>query len=347
MTSVQLTKAKAALLAVGLSALITATACSSSGGASAGGTTPVGGGESSSTSTEPSASKNFIWIQPLRAHPVHKIMQAGFLSECKKLGYHCDIVGNDSATTVDIPQTISLAKTALASKDYAGAGIYLTDPGLYPLVKELHDQGLPTVDWHIAIPEGTVPGLDATTGCDPAEYARTVADRMGEQLGGTGTVALTQGSKNPTEDLVMKTFTEEMKAKYPNIKVLSPELEGFEPSAAVAKAVSIITAHPDVTGAFSSTGGGPATWAGAERQTGKKLTVISMDYVRQNLDLVKSGAVYAVVAQPLFEEGAKTADLLAQLAEGQSVPYENPLPAPLVTKADVDHYYGLLDQAGQ
>jgi ribose transport system substrate-binding protein len=248
---------------------------------------------------------------------------------------------------VDIPQTISLANTAMSAKKYSGAGIYLTDPGLYPLVAQIHAKGLPTVNWHIAIPQGTVPGLDATTGTNPADYAVTVADRMGEQLGGKGTVALTQGSKNPTEDLVMSGFTTEMKAKYPKIKVLAPQLEGFEPSAAVAKAVSILAANPSVTGAFSSTGGGPATWAGAEKQTGKKLTVISMDYVRQNLDLVNSGDVYAIVAQPLFQEGAKVADILDQMIHGQAVPYDNPLPAPLVTKADTAPYYAFLQQAGE
>lgn len=333
-------RARAAALLVGVTIILSMAACSSNS------SSPAANAGVKSAGSD-SGGKNLIWIQPLRAHPVHKLMQAGFLSECRKLGYSCDIVGNDSATTVDIPQTISLANTAMSAKKYVGAGIYLTDPGLYPLVQQIHSKGIPTVNWHIVIPQGTVPGLDATTGCNPADYARAAADRMGEKLGGKGAVALTQGSKNPTEDLVMNTFTAEMKAKYPNIKVLAPQLEGFEPSAAVAKAVSILAANPDVTGAFSSTGGGPATWAGAEKQTGKKLTIISMDYVRQNLDLVKSGQVYAIVAQPLFQEGAKVADLLDQLARGKTVPYENPLPAPIVTKNDTAPYYAFLQQAGE
>ena len=306
--------------------------------------TSAAGGSSGSSG---GGAKNLLWVQPLRAHPVHKIMQAGFLSECKKLGYHCDVVGNDSAAKVDIPGSVSLAQTAMSKTKYGAVGVYAMDPGLYPLIGQLGKKGIGVVSWHIPLKEGEVPGLSAITGTQPAEYAKKAAEAMGEQLGGKGTVAVTQGSSNPTENLVSETFAATLKAKFPGIKALKPQLEGFDPSGAVAKASGIIQANQELTGAFSTTGSGAQTWAGAARQTGKKLSIISMDYVRQNLDLVKKGDVYAIVAQPLYQEGAKTADLLAQLAERKKVSYENWLPAPIVTKADVGTYYDFLDEAGQ
>lgn len=345
----RLLRARTASLLVGLVAVLALAACgsSSSGGGSGGG--GVGGGIKQADASGSGSGKNakkLLWVQPLRDHPVHKIMQAGFLSECKKLGYSCEIVGNHGAT-FDVPASISLAKAALASGTYKAVGVYAADPGLYPFIKELGQQGRKVVSWHFPFKQGTVPGLSAITGCKPDQYARLVADAMGKQMGGKGSVAVTQGSYNETENLVTKTFAKTITAKYPGIKVLKPQLEGFEPSAAVSKAVGILQGHPDVAGAFSTTGSGPETWSGAARQTGKKLTIISMDYVRQNLDIVKKGEVYAIVAQPLFQEGAKTADLLAQLAEGKQVPYYNWLPAPIVTKADIGSYYTLLDQSGQ
>ena len=42
-----------------------------------------------------------------------------------------------------------------------------------------------------------------------------------------------------------------------------------------------------------------------------------MDYIRQNLDLVKSGAAYGIVAQPLYEESAKIAELARRPRRGQ------------------------------
>jgi ribose transport system substrate-binding protein len=36
--------------------------------------------------------KNLLWVQPMRDHPVHRLMQQGFLDKCKELGYTCEIV---------------------------------------------------------------------------------------------------------------------------------------------------------------------------------------------------------------------------------------------------------------
>ena len=72
-----------------------------------------------------------------------------------------------------------------------------------------------------------------------------------------------------------------------------------------------------------------------------------MDYIRQNLDLVKSGAAYGIVAQPLYEESAKVAELLGALAKGETVQYMNVLPSKVITAADLDPYYAMLESAGQ
>ncbi len=135
------------------------------------------------------------------------------------------------------------------------------------------------------------------------QYAQAAAEAMGAKLGGKGTVAVTVGCFNQTENLVAETFKATMAEKYPDIKVLDPQEEGFDAAQAIAKAAAIIQGNPDITGAFSTTGNGPTTWARAAEDTSKEdLVIISMDYTRPNLDLVKEGKVYGLVAQPLYEE---------------------------------------------
>ena len=108
---------------------------------------------------------------------------------------------------------------------------------------------------------------------------------------------------------------------------------------------NIIQANPDIVGALSTTGGGPTTWAGGQKETGVPLTAIGMDYTRVNLDLVDNEEVYAVVGQPLWDESYTAAQLLKKMAAGEQVPYWTEQPAPVITKADVDTYYQLLDDA--
>lgn len=288
-----------------------------------------------------------LWVQAMREHPVHRLMQAGFLEKCKELGYECEVVGDPSATNWDLAATTPLAEAALARTEFDGVGVYGPDPAVYSYITDLGNEGLPVVTWHVLPPEGSVPGLKAAVGEDIPSAGTNAAIAIGEKLGGKGTVALTQGASNDTENAMSDAFRKTMAEKYPDIKVLATEMEGFDPSAAESKAVAILLANPDVTAAFGTTGNSIQTWANASRKSERPLVIIGMDYIRQNLDLVKAGEAYGIVAQPLYEESAMVAELLGKLAKGETVPYMNPLPAPVITAADLDPYYQMLDRAGQ
>ena len=119
----------------------------------------------------------------------------------------------------------------------------------------------------------------------------------------------------------------------------------FDPPKAIAKAVAIIQANPDIVAALSTTGGGPTTWAGAQQETGVDLVAIGMDYTRVNLDLVKDGEMYAVVGQPLWDESYEAAKLLQAMAAGEEVPYWTEMDAPIITADDVEQYVTMLDDA--
>jgi ribose transport system substrate-binding protein len=333
---------KASLVVAAATALaLTLAACSSSSPAS---NTNTDTGAANSGTTGKTI--KLLWVQPMFTHPVHKIMQAGFQAGCDANHYECTLVGNPSATNYDITASVTLAKAAMAKTKFDAIAVYGADPGINSFITELGNQGYPVVTWHVIPDEGSVPGLKAAVAEDIAAAGKAAADSIGAKIAGAGTVAVSKGSSNSTENLMASSFSDEMKAKYPNVTVLDPVLEGFDPSAAQTKAVGVIQANPSINAAFSTTGGGPETWANAQRTTGKKLTIIGMDYTRQNLDLVKSGDVYGLVAQPLYAEAQKTAELAGALAQGQTVTYSNIMPSPVITATDLDPYYKILDQAG-
>lgn len=290
---------------------------------------------------------NLLWVQAMKDHPVHRLMQAGFLDKCKELGYTCEVVGDPSATNWDIPATLPLAEAALSRTKFNAVGVYGPDPAIYSYITKLAKEGLPVVTWHVLPPEGTVEGLKAAAAQDIAAAGTNAAIAIGDKLGGKGTVALTQGASNDTENAMSDAFRKTIAEKYPDIKVLETQMEGFEPSAAEGKAIAILQGNPDVTAAFGTTGNSIQTWSGAARKAGREVVIIGMDYIRQNLDLVKSGAAYGIVAQPLYEESAKVAELLGALAKGETVEYMNVLPSKVITAADLDPYYKMLDSAGQ
>ena len=297
--------------------------------------------QSSDSSAAKTNRKKFYWVQPMKGHPVHQMTQIGFGEGCKKLGYQFEIIGTDSS---DVAGTIALAEQALAKGDAAGIAIWTGSPSWNPFIEKIGKTGLPIILPHFPMPEGSVPGATGIISCDPANYAKEAAREIGKAIGAKGSVAITQGSFNSTENMVSESFTKAMKELCPAVKVLAPEEEGFDAPKAIAKAVSILQAHPDVVAALSTTGGGATTWSGAQHEAGRKIIAVGMDYTRVNLDLVKDGQMYAVIGQPLWEESLGAAELLDKVARGEKIPWWTKLPAPFITKDNLAPYFSLLDK---
>lgn len=291
--------------------------------------------------------KSILWVQPMKNHPVHKLMQAGFLAECKKLGYKCLVVGNASASVFDDVGTIPLVDAALATRKWGFVAVYPMTPALNNLATKLSKKGYPIIGWHAIPKAGTVPGLLASAAQYVPNAGKGPADAICKQSGGTGTAAITEGSLNPEENLKAASFKAELAATCPGMKVTDIGIEGFDPVKAVAMAVGMLTTNTDIVAAYSTTGNGAQTWSSAATQANRKITIIGMDYIRQNLDLINSGKVYGVVGQPLYEESKAVVDLFNALRQGKTINYSNILPSDIVTKANIAKYYAIVNAAGQ
>jgi ribose transport system substrate-binding protein len=286
--------------------------------------------------------KVFAFLSPNRQHPVVRTMALGFFEACEALEVTCKDYSYDG---VDLSQQAVSTDQIIAAGNVAGV-IAFVDKAVNEQNARLVKAGVPIDAIHGIIPEGEVPGLLGWVATDAADYARRAADFMAERMGGVGVVAITQGSLNDVENVVSLEFTKQM-ANYPGITVLAPEMEGFEVSAAIAKASAILTAHPEITAAFGTTGASPTTWAKAAEQAGLQpgaLIIVGMDYTRPNLDLVKAGWVTALVGQPLYEETYRALEILVAHDRGEAVDYANPYPAPIITIAEIDKYYGIADR---
>jgi ribose transport system substrate-binding protein len=283
-------------------------------------------------------SEQFVMISPNRQHPVVHTIMLGFWEACTALKVECKDYSFDG---VDF----SLMAPAVDQVIAAGASgaIAFVETAVYEQDKKLGAAGIPFIMIHGKLPEGEMPGLIGWVAADATDYAIRTADFMGERMGGTGVVAITQGSLNDVENVVSQEFTKEMALKFPGITVLAPEMEGFDVTQAIAKAVAILAANPSITAVFGTTGGSPTTWAKALEQSGKApgdIIVVGMDYTKENLDLVKAKWVTALVGQPLYEEAYRAVEILVANSRGEKIDYDNVLPAPIITFDDIDTYYG-------
>jgi ribose transport system substrate-binding protein len=326
-----------------LIAAVAAVACCGLGAAACSSDSPSDGGSPSGGGS--AAKGTYYWLQGFSGSPTSQLAVQSFLGQCKTEGLKCDAITSTGSSVDDF---VNLMPKALAKGDALGIAVWGDSPAYFPYFKQAK---VPVVRMHFYQPEGYYPGKVYYAGADAGQYAKAAADSMCQKLKADGKelgeVAVTQASSNVTENQVAETFTSEMKTVCPTTKVLGSQAEGTDAPAAVAKAVSIIQAHGDIVGALSTTGGGPATWSGAQTQTGKSLIVVGPDYTRQNLDLVKSGKIFALIGQPVAKESQQVATIFSELRDGKTVPFYTKLDAPIITKDGsgqngIQFYYDLL-----
>ncbi|MEI9907804.1 MAG: substrate-binding domain-containing protein [Actinomycetota bacterium] len=287
------------------------------------------------------SSKTITYLSVLKAHPTLRLWEQGFLDEAKKLGFKkATIAAPDEP---DWTKAVALGEGVLANGT-DGLVLGFVDPAEKDLIAKFGAKKIPAVIGHVQVKPNEYPGVIAYAAFDPKIWGAAAAKAIGKAINGKGTVAITESSFNVQEDAVAAAFKKQMKASYPKVKVLAPAEEGTDPPKAIAKAVAILLAHPDVVGALSTTGAGPVTWAGAADQTGRKVAAIGPDATRPNLDAVRDGKILGIAAQPGYEEHQMAVDIVAQAICGKKpAVFAHNLPAPIVLKAGLKPYYKVVD----
>lgn len=297
------------------------------------------------TVKELQAGKPFRYVTGGLEHPTIRLMTLGFTEACKKYNADCQVMG---ASGFEDSDYIRLLEESIAQ---GSSGMVVSTYGPFrPTESQAIAAGIPLVGFHTPMKQEDLPGLLAWVATDVKAYGKAAADAMADKLKCAGPIAITQNTFNDVENATAASFADEMKAKCPGIEVFPPELEGGDQPAAIAKIGSILTAHPDLKGAYGTTGGSPVTWGNALQQAGKNpgdVVVIGMDYNRPNLDLVKSGWVYAVVGQPIYEETFKAVEILIAHLRGEAVAFDNVYPSPIITADKLEPYYKYSDLVDQ
>ncbi|MFM9443037.1 sugar ABC transporter substrate-binding protein [Streptomyces acidiscabies] len=196
---------------------------------------------------------------------------------------------------------------------------------------------------------------------DNKAYGTKACEFLGKQLGGQGKIAEFQGALDSINGRDRsEAFAACMKAKFPKIQVFELPTD-WKGDVASAKLQSLLAQHPDLNGIYMQAGGAflQPTLALLEQKKLLKppgqpghISIVSNDGIPQELDAIRKGQIDATVSQPA-DLYAKYALYYAKAAtEGKTfapgptdhgstiikIPngFEDQLPAPLVTKENVD-----------
>ena len=268
------------------------------------------------------AAKLKIGFLPGVVDPFYQVMQLGVEAAAKELGY--DVVTQIPPTWGVAAQTPLLnAMIARGDLNYIITAPVDKDQMVAPLKAAL-DAGIKVITVDTFLGDGDYVGGPVKfpisyIGSDNEAGGRISADGLAKAIGGKGTVYI--NSTNPNVSSVEgreKGFAEEMKTKYPDIKVLGPDYNLDDMNKAQQQTSAILQQHPDLAGVFgtnvfSAQGAGTAV---ANAGLTGKVQVVAYDATSAAMDLMSKGTVSLVLAQKPFDMGYMAVEFAAADAAG-------------------------------
>ncbi len=139
-------------------------------------------------------------------------------------------------------------------------------------------------------------------GADDEAVGKQVMTELAKVTGGKGNIAILAGNQNaPNLQRRAKSVIEEAK-KYPGIKIVGTFNHIESPQDATAEVKKDMNAHPEIT-AWAMVGGWPLFAKGLLDLDPKKVQIVAVDALPDQLSYVDAGIAPVLLAQPCYNWG--------------------------------------------
>jgi ribose transport system substrate-binding protein len=304
-------------------------------GCSSGSSSTSGSGASgtSTSSGSSAAGKNLELVVGTKSDDFYVTMECGAEAEAKALGVNLTVTGPaDFSASEQAP----ILNAVEVSKPDALIVAPTDSSALNPELSRIAGEGvkLVFVDTTTSDPSIAVSHITSNN----VEGGQIAADNLAAAIGDKGTVAVID--VNPgisTTDARIQGFDQEMKAKYPNITVLSTQYDNDSTSTAATQVAGDITAHPNLSGVFATnvlSAVGAATGVQHAGRAGK-VKVATFDADPQQMAALKSNVIQLAVAQSPYLEGQDGVEQAVNALTGKPVTANIGTPLTAITQANM------------
>ncbi|GGB19090.1 ABC transporter substrate-binding protein [Allosediminivita pacifica] len=225
------------------------------------------------------------------------------------------------ATESAISDQVNLVENAI-NRGVSGIVLAPSDPeALAPAVKRAYESGIPVVIIDSALgesAEGTYQAFLSTDNCAAGEQ---VAQRMIEEAGTEGKVAIMSYVAGVGSEIGrVGCFTDYVEANS-NLEIVGPYYSQSQMANALNQTTDVLSANPELVGIF---GANEPTAVGMGRalvQSGKagQLVALGFDGNADLQEFVRDGVLEAIAVQGSFAMGEMGVNTVIDLLEGESV----------------------------
>ena len=278
------------------------------------------GGTPAGSSPAPSqAGKAFIpMISKGFQHQFWQAVRQGAEKAATQFNVTITFEGPENESQVD--KQLEMLQAALNKKPQALCFAALDSKAAIPLLQKFKDAKIPVIGFDSGV-DSDIPLATAAT--DNIAAAGAAADKMAALIGGSGDVAIVAHDQTSRTGIDrVKGFTDQIKNKYPNIKIVATQYGGGDQLKSTDITKAILQSNPNLKGIFGANEGSAVGVLNGVTESGKagKVTVIGYDSGQQQMDAIRSGTESGAITQDPIGIGFKCVEAAVNALKGQTLP---------------------------
>jgi ribose transport system substrate-binding protein len=280
-----------------------------------------GGTPASTSSSSPSASPTGKAFIPLISkgfqHQFWQAVKQGAEKAATQFNVRIDFQGPENESQVD--KQLEMLQTVLNQKPQALCFAALDSKAAIPLLQKFKDAKIPVIGFDSGV-DSDIPLATAAT--DNIAAAGAAADKMAGLIGGAGEVAIVAHDQTSRTGIDrVKGFTDQIKNKYPNIKIVATQYGGGDQLKSTDLTKAILQANPNLKGVFGANEGSAIGVLNGVKESGKsgKVTVIGYDSGQQQMDAIRAGTEAGAITQDPIGIGFKCVEAAVNALKGQTL----------------------------
>ncbi len=269
---------------------------------------------------QPAASGAKPYIPVISKGFQHQFWQAVKLgSQNAAKDFNVDITFEGPETEAMVDKQVEMFQTALDKKPAAICLAAVDSKAFAPLLQKAKDANIPVIGFDSGV-DSDIPLSTAAT--DNVAAAAAAADHMVQLIGGSGEVAIIAHDQTSRTGIDrVKGFTDQIKNKYPNVKIVDTQYGGGDQLKSTDIAKAVMSAHPNLKGYFGANEGsiiGVLNAATELKVTG--LVIIGYDSGQKQIDAINSGLEAGAITQDPIGIGYKCVEAAVKAMKGETLP---------------------------
>jgi ribose transport system substrate-binding protein len=268
-----------------------------------------------------------------RAHIFWQSVQAGAIAASRET--QVEIAWNGPASETDFNGQLQIVDSMINRRVDAICLAPIDKKAMVSVVERAAKQNIPVIIFDSPV---DTPNFVSQVATDNYAAGAMAAERMGEILGGKGSVIVVAVQPGAASTMARESgFEETLAKKFPGIKILDKRFGMADYAKSLQVSENMLTAHPEVNGLFASNESSAAGASQALRgRANAKIKMVGFDSSAPLLEDLRKGLIDSLVVQQPFKMGYDSVQAAVKHLAKQSVEKINNLAPILVTAANVD-----------